>query len=327
MEVTTETPRGTVLTALALSAISLYVWLVFIGSRNRPIERRISNVALSRTGKWFAAGTSQGKIMVWDQASGAAPRQLDFRHGSLNDLQFSPDEHLLAIAARDLGIYASGQPAGPRLLRSDDENYGTVRFSPDGQTILVITGRELIETIDTRSEAAHIQVCCSTIGGEVAFTPDGQAFVSAGHWPRVWDTRSGHLIGPFTKERQFMTLVPIAFDSSRGTTLMGSQDGRVYAWDLATRHLAAMSGAQADYVDTLAVSPSGWVVYAGFGKTLRLWNPQTGQELSFPAARPASNLILGPDGTSIIFGTADGEIEFWDAGTGQRLRAMKIPWL
>ncbi len=29
--------------------------------------------------------------MVWDQASGAAPRQLDFRHGSLNDLQFSPD--------------------------------------------------------------------------------------------------------------------------------------------------------------------------------------------------------------------------------------------
>jgi WD40 repeat protein len=75
MEVTTETPRGTVLTALALSAISLYVWPVFIGSRNRPIERRISNVALSRTGKWLAAGTSQGKIMVWDQASGAAARE------------------------------------------------------------------------------------------------------------------------------------------------------------------------------------------------------------------------------------------------------------
>ena len=327
VDVTMETPRRTVLIALSLSAISLCAWIVFIGSRSRPIGRRVSNVALSRTGKWLAAGTSQGKITVWDQGRGTAPRQIDFRRGSLNDLQFSPDEHLLAIAGRDLGIYAPEQPAGPRLLRSDEENYGTVRFSRDGQTILVITGRGLIETIDTRSGATRVQVCCSTIGGEVAFTPDGQAFANAGHWPRVWEARSGHLIARLTKDRQFYTLGPIAFDSSRGTILMGSQDGRVYAWDLATRQLAAMSGAQPDYVDTLAVSPSGWVIYAGFGKTLRLWNPQTGQEYSFPAARPTSNLILGPDGTLIIFGTADGEIEFWDTGTGQRLRVMRVPGL
>ncbi len=111
----------------------------------------------------------------------------------------------------------------------------------------------------------------------------------------------------------------------RGTIVMGSQDGRVYAWDLTTRQLVAMSAPQPEYVDTLAVSTTGWVVYAGFGKMLRLWNPQTGQNRLFPAARPTSNLILGPDGTSIIFGTADGGIEFWDAGTGQRLGAIKVP--
>ena len=63
----TETPRRAVLIALSLSALSLCVWVVFIGSWSRPIERRVSNVALSRTGKWLAAGTSQGKITVWDQ--------------------------------------------------------------------------------------------------------------------------------------------------------------------------------------------------------------------------------------------------------------------
>ena|ERR1700693_6008237 len=56
-----------------------------------------------------------------------------------------------------------------------------------------------------------------------------------------------------------------------------------------------------------------------------VWNPDSGQRRTLPAARPTSNLVLGPDGTSIIFGTADGTIELWDIRTEQRLRAIKIP--
>jgi WD40 repeat protein len=150
VEAATETPRETVVIALALSVISLSAWLVFIGSRNRPIERRVSNVAVSRTGRWLAAGTSHGKIAIWDLAGVAAPRQIDFRQGPLNDLQFSPDETLLAIAGRDLGIYDLEPSAALRLLRSDERNYGTVRFSRDGQTVLVITGASAIRTAGRR---------------------------------------------------------------------------------------------------------------------------------------------------------------------------------
>jgi WD40 repeat protein len=325
MEVTTETPRGTVVIALALSVMSLCAWLVFIGFRDRPIERRVSNVALSSTGRWLAGGTPQGKVTIWDRASGTAPRQIDLRHGPLNDLQFSPDETLLAIASRDLGIYDLGQSAALRTLRSDERNYGTVRFSRDGETALVITGKAVIEALDTHSGATRLKVCCSSIYGEVAFIPDGRAIVNAGHWPSVWDARSGQLVGRLTTNRQNYTFRPIGFDGARGTILMGSQDGRVYVWDLTTRQLVAISAAQSDYVDTLAVSAAGWVVYAGFGKMLRLWNPQTGQQRSLPAALPTSNLIVGPDGTSIIFGTADGRIEYWDARTAQRLSGMTIP--
>jgi WD40 repeat protein len=265
MEITTETPRGTVLIALALSAISLCAWLVFIRSRNAPIERRVSNIALSRTGRWLAGGTSQGKITLWDQASGTAPRQIEFRQGPLNDLQFSPDEALLAIAGRDLGTYDLERSAALGLLRSDERNYGTVRFSRDGQTVLVITGTAVIETLDAHSGATRLKVCCSSIYGEVTFTPDGQAIANAGHWPSIWDARSGQLVGRLTTNRQFYTFRPIAFDGARGTILMGSQDGRVYVWDLTTKQLIAVSAPQSEYVDTLAVSSTGWVVYAGFG--------------------------------------------------------------
>ena len=323
---TTEQPRTkTAFVAFSLSAIALCVWSVYVASRHPPIDRRISNVTLSNAGRWLAAGTAAGKITIWDQTSGGASQQIAFPHGSLNDLQFSPDEHVLAIASGDLGLYTPAEPAAPRLVRVDQRNYGSVRFSRDGQTLLVITGTGLIETIDAHSGTLRLKMCCSSIYGEVTFTPDGQAIANAGHWPSLWDAHSGQLLGRLTTNRQFYTFRPIAFDAGRGTVLMGSQDGRVYVWDLKKRQLVTVSAPQPDYVDTVTVSSTGWVIFAAFGKMVNLWNPDTGQHRPLTAARPTSNLVLGADGVSIIFGTADGNIEFWDIRTEQRIRARKIP--
>ncbi|HXW89187.1 MAG TPA: hypothetical protein VEK33_01435 [Terriglobales bacterium] len=324
---TAEITRKPVVVAVSFCAVLLCAWIVFIGSRNPPVDRMVSNVALSDSGRWLAAGTAQGKITVWDQTHPDAPQQITFSRGSLNDLHFSPDEHVLAIASEDLGIYTPKASAAPRLLRSDHANYGSARFSLDGHDLLVLTGSGVIETIDAQSGAVRLKVCCSSIYGDAVFTPDGQEIVNAGHWPRLWDARSGRLIATLTANPEFYAFRPIAFDTSRDAILMGSQDGRVYAWDLKTKRRIALSPPQPAYVDTLAASTNGWVFFAGFGKDVELWNPDTGQRRSLPATRPTSNLVLGPDGTSILFGTADGAIEYWDLKTEQRRLSMKIPGL
>ena len=99
-----EITRRLAIVAASLCAVLVCAWIVFIGPKNPPGDRRVSNVALSSSGRFLAAGTAQGKITVWDQAHPDGPKQITFPHGSLNDLHFSPDEHVLAIASEDLGI-------------------------------------------------------------------------------------------------------------------------------------------------------------------------------------------------------------------------------
>ena len=319
------TSRTAALVALSFSFVVSCVWAFLVSSRKEPADRRITNVAAASTGHFLAAGTAQGKITVWDERSGGAPHQFSFPYGSLNDLRFSPDGHLLAIASRDLGVYTPAEPAAPRLLRSDNENYGSVRFSEDGQTLLVVNGKSVIETIDAHSGAVRLKVCCSSIYGDASFTPDGEAFANAGHWPGLWDAHSGKLLGRFTTSREFETFRPIAFDDRRGAVLMGSQDGRVYVWDVTSRKLLAISPPQSAYVDTLIVLKDGWVIYAGFGRSVEMWNLASAQHRGVTPARPTSNLVSGHDGNSIIFGTANGEVEFWDLRAEKLIRSIKVP--
>jgi WD40 repeat protein len=316
-------PRRIPFVALTLAAAMICVWITVAKWSGRPVERKISVIALSRSGKLLASGTSSGRITIWTPRGESAHRQLEFARGPLNDLAFSPDERFLAIAGTDLEIAALHKSDVRRLVRSDARNYGTVRFSRDGKNLLVVTGTGLIERIDADSGATRVTICCSTIYGEVAFTPDEQAIVNAGHWPGIWDVNSGGRIGLLTPNRESFTFRPIGFDPVQGSILMGSQDGRVYVWDLATRERLTVSAPQSAYVDTLAVSSTGWVAYAGFGAMLRLWNPRTGEQRSFPHARPTSN-VLFEDGARILFGTADGHMESWNM-TGQLVRTLRNP--
>ena len=74
-----EIARKPVVVAVSLCAVFLCAWIVFIDSKNPPVDRKVSNVALSSSGRWLAAGTAHGNITVWDQTRPDAPKQFAFR--------------------------------------------------------------------------------------------------------------------------------------------------------------------------------------------------------------------------------------------------------
>jgi FOG: WD40 repeat len=312
----------------AISALvacaALFGWSLWSGRRPGTEDFTIVRVAVGRSGSWLAAGTAAGRVAVW--RLGGAPRPIQIRNdnGVLNDLQFSPDERWLAIANRGLTLFPLDNLNAPLVLCKDDKNYGAVSFSPDGKTILTITGSGIVELLNANRGGIVTSVCCSTIGGAVAFSPDGLFFLNAGHVPRQWEVRSGKLVTRLTREREFMLLGPIAFRDD--AVLMGSQDGGIRVWDLRTHQSIGSSPRSSDWVDTIAVQErTGLVVYAGFGKTLRVWNPETDLRYSVMGVQPASNVdFSSPDGPLVV-GRANGTVEFWDVQRGERQAVLPFP--
>lgn len=295
--------------AAAMVLLGAGIWIFLIGSKGRPEDRKITVLALSATSRWLASGTAAGRISIWDQGRGQVVREIRETHGPLNDLRFSPDERQLAIANGDLTVVSMEESGKAEVVRDDEANYGTARFTGDGRAILVIAGWQgSIEVIEAATHRTILTACCSTIYGDVAFGPDGASIFNAGHNPSIWDANSGRLLARLTNERELATLGPIAFDGPRNMVYMGSQDGRVYGWDLNTRQLRAQSPPQSGYVNTISVlGTSGWMAYA------------------VPAARTTSNIVFDPSSNRVLLGTEDGVVESWDLFRGELRQSLASP--
>lgn len=272
----------------------------------------IANVAVSSSGRWLAAATRGGHIVICDRTNINSCRTVETKSGELNDLRFSPNERFLAVANSNIQLVALDSHHKSFFLRMDKGNYGIVRFDSTGTELLTINSQSQIALIDVKSRAALKRFCCSSFYGEVAFLGNDQRIVNAGHWPRIW-TKNGEFVRSLAANRQYETFRPIAIDEKQREIFMGSQDGRVYAWSLDNFTLLKRSPAQADYVDAIAIIPKiQKIAYCSFGMPVHLWSVVDDRSFELPDLKSSSNLVALPDNKSILFGTNSGTVETWD---------------
>ncbi|MBL8236714.1 MAG: hypothetical protein JNM66_04800 [Bryobacterales bacterium] len=294
------------------AAVVLAAGFWFAGVRTpRPISASVIRVvALSSSGRWIAAGTSQGAVYACGLAELNNCRAFEVE-GRLNDLRFSESDEMV-IADRNLRV-ANPAVGQARRVRGDGANYGAVRISPGRRSILTIDGKGAIETIDLDTGRSSPAYCCSSIWGEVEFIDRGRRAVWAGHWPGMWDFAAGKLVGRFTAQREVMTFGPIEVDAEGRLAYMGSQDGHVYQWNTEGRELLAKSPPLPGYVRTVKMlGGTGWIAYASQPGAVHLWNPKNGEHRVVRAARTASNIQFDRQRGLAVFGAESGALEFWD---------------
>ena len=246
------------------------------------VAARAQTGALEGHASWVrtvaSAGTWDGKVNLWDLASGSAA-VLDGHTRSVRAVSFSADGTMLA----------SGLSSG--LIELWD----------------ILTASRLAVL------AGHAQEVRA-----VSFSPDGRMLASGSddHTVRLWDLETGTTTGIL--EGHTRRVASVAFSPDGATLASGSYDRSIKLWDVATgTHRANLEG-HADRVTSVTFLEDGATLASGsFDQTVKLWDLGTRTStatLEGHAGRVRS-VSLSTDGKTLASGSDDGTIKLWDAAT------------
>jgi WD40 repeat protein len=213
---------------LVLLSSSNHVAFLGLMGRQSPrpaIERgpvRARKLEVDLQGRRLAVGWDDGRIDVYDVATGALRQSFDWEKPW--DFTFSPDGQWLAFQVRDgpIRLVPIGGKTGAFTLGSRSGHFAALAFSPDGTAIAGIDGRSaVVWHLASRQELLRLSGHKESVTA-IAFSPDGAlvATTCGDSMTRIWDARDGRALaalpGPWYMRR-------LAF-SPDGTYLAASAD-------------------------------------------------------------------------------------------------------
>jgi len=157
----------------------------------------------------------------------------------------------------------------------------------------------------------------------VAVSADGRRALTASFDYSVilWDLQAGaplaHLYGHDAPVND------IAFLPG-DRAISASDDGTLAIWDLAGERRTARLTGHSGKVAAIATTPDGRrAASAGWDRTVRVWDLETGAQVFELAARDNVNAVqFSPDGKKILAGNSDGSIQIWRAADGSQLAVL-----
>lgn len=300
-------------------------------------DKPLHSVRLSPDGALLAAGSDEGKVLLWD-ARTRLPRPALLGHDkAVYDVAFSSDGRLLASAGEDTKVIvwdlASGQKQA--VIPGDGNEVSHVAFSPDGKVLVAATKGGGIGLWDPRTGRPLQPLAGETavptkpaVARAVAISPDGLWVAAAGPNDKtvmLWDLARGSLPARLTGHGENVLAVSFSADGKMLASAGG--DKKVILWNVATRKAvgAALEG-HAKRVDSLAFSGDGTVLAsASEDSSVILWEVDGGRLLARLEAhqRPVRGVVFSQQGRLLASAGDDGKLILWDLaagpGPGQRL--------
>ncbi len=177
--------------------------------------------------------------------------------------------------------------------------------------ILVVGGA--FRLLAGSSDAKPLRVSYPGAVMQVAWSPDGERFVTAGQdgTAKMWKA-DGAAIATLAGHTD--SLSSVAWSPDGLFLVTGSWDRTIRIWDADTAKTTRTLSGHTDSVSAVAWSPDGTqLATASWDRTIRLWNLTSGAEekvLSGHSDRVLS-IAWSPDGTRLASGGADDVVKLW----------------
>lgn len=297
------------------------------GDRVIAADAAIGSVSFSADGTTIAGSCEDGRLRVWDAATGILKRTFSLDNGD-GAVTFSDRADLLATAGRDGGIKIWDVRTGvtTRRFAAPAPAIRHFVFSPDSKRIAgAVRDRDNGSEFTVRiwdTEGAPQLSMAAGLGGvsAMAFSPDGRTLVAAGYDTnlRAWNTRDGELLR--LMEELPLSMFAVAFSPDGKYLATAGADRIVYLWDTRTWKIARKLSGQPEMISAVAFSPdSRLLLTGGFSEfTLRnpvkilLWDLTSDKvRRSMPSAHMVRSTAFSPDGTRAATANIDQTINIW----------------
>ena len=205
--------------------------------------------------------------------------------GEAHDIALSPDSGQLAVAT-GIGVWLYDAQTGTEivLLTGHTDRVNSVAYSPDGETLVSASFREI--RLWDPSTQEHKTTFVRQGTQSLAYSPDGTTLAVA-RWQGV------DLLNAETGERK----LSVSGHTDSVSALAFSSDGN---------KLASVSGFGEDTAVRLWNTRTGKLLQTLTGHT-----------------RSLHSLVFSPDGNTLVGGGRDGAIHVWNPNTGQNTRTLK----
>ncbi len=288
-------PSGEIVAVAAGDQLIVYPiesWKPLVALKLGALTR---GLAFSPDGRLLAAGSQDGYLRIWSldrlQQDGASASfiELAAHRKGVNTVSFSPDGSLLASGGND-AIARVWNPENGELIETAVGGtfaIPSLDFSPDGAVIGVVNGG-LVRLRQVGSERITGTFQAASPLFNLDYSPDGSLLAVTGvdGMLRLWKVeeayRTGHLDFP----------EPLLLPAN-----------------------SKLTGTFRDLVWQVSFSADGrWLAAAGGDGKIRLWDPESGDEIAAVIAHPrgASGLAFSPDGSMLASGGLDGSVKIWE---------------
>ena len=275
--------------------------------------------------KRIVTASQDGTAMVWDADTGARIKTF-WRHGGpVLTADFSPDGKLIASGDELHQVYIWDP------MSISDRDYRTIRWEDNRPPKLQKVTAEL---------AGHPGgVRC------LRFSPDGHHVLSGGNdnTLRYWDVASGKLVKELRGHGgPVQSCVFSPSGDGMNFVASGSLDSQAKIWNIAKYDEVRVLDSTATTENQLGIrqlvghgqeiltavfSPDGRsIATASRDRTVKIWNPQSGQEIQSLREGHAfltTRGIFFPKGDRVITSAVDNTTRIWDVNTGRQMLILE----